>query len=64
MFQSEADIGCPYCGEQLTVLIDPSEPDQEYIEDCQVCCRPIVLRVTTDPETDEPLVMAFHENDA
>lgn len=41
----EAQISCPYCGEGLTVLADPSEIEQEYIEDCQVCCRPIVMMV-------------------
>ncbi len=39
----ETQISCPYCGEALTVLVDPSEVGQEYIEDCQVCCRPIVM---------------------
>ena len=41
----EARIYCPYCGEGLTVFADPSEVEQEYIEDCQVCCRPIVMMV-------------------
>jgi hypothetical protein len=34
-------IGCPYCGEHIKVLIDPADVDQHYIEDCQICCRPI-----------------------
>ena len=37
----EQSIGCPYCGEVLEVLIDPGDADQQYIEDCQVCCKPI-----------------------
>ena len=37
----ETDIGCPYCGEVITVLLNPEDVGQEYIEDCQVCCRPI-----------------------
>ncbi|MAM85477.1 MAG: CPXCG motif-containing cysteine-rich protein [Acidobacteriota bacterium] len=41
-------IACPYCGQQLDVLVDPSIPRQEYVEDCQVCCRPITLQVTVD----------------
>ena len=41
----EARITCPYCGEGLTVFADPSELGQEYIEDCQVCCRPLVMMV-------------------
>ncbi|GAA0202383.1 CPXCG motif-containing cysteine-rich protein [Kangiella japonica] len=42
----EKDISCPYCGETITVLIDDSVPHQEYIEDCQVCCRPIEFVVS------------------
>jgi len=42
----ERTVFCPYCGERLEVLLDPSIPDQQYIEDCQVCCRPIVFDVT------------------
>ncbi|MEM8499028.1 MAG: CPXCG motif-containing cysteine-rich protein [Pseudomonadota bacterium] len=39
---------CPYCGETITVLIDDSIEQQDYIEDCQVCCRPIELTVSVD----------------
>ena len=48
----ETEITCPYCGEYLSVLLDPSEADQEYIEDCQVCCRPIVFHTVVDKEGD------------
>lgn len=36
---------CPYCGELITLLIDPSSENQDYIEDCEVCCRPIRIGV-------------------
>jgi len=39
-------IVCPYCGESNEVIIDVSEGQHDYIEDCQVCCRPIELRLT------------------
>lgn len=42
------DIECPYCGEIIEILIDPSESNQQYIEDCQVCCRPINIEVFVD----------------
>ena len=45
---AEQSIGCPYCGESIIVLIDDSLPEQNYIEDCQVCCRPIVFDVAVD----------------
>ncbi len=41
----ETDSFCPYCGEPVTLLIDGSVPEQEYIEDCEVCCRPMHIHV-------------------
>ena len=39
---TEATVVCPYCGEENEIAVDPGSGDsQEYIEDCQVCCRPI-----------------------
>jgi len=32
---------CPHCWEEVSVLIDPSINDQEFIEDCEVCCNPL-----------------------
>ena len=32
---------CPYCGEEISMLLDASVPRQTYIEDCEVCCNPI-----------------------
>ena len=46
----ERDIFCPYCGERIEVLLDPSVANQNYIEDCQVCCRPIIFDVTVDDD--------------
>jgi hypothetical protein len=45
-----ATIQCPYCWETLDISADPSVPDQEYVEDCQVCCQPIVIHVVFDEE--------------
>ena len=45
---------CAVCGEEIETVVDPSQGyAQQYIEDCQVCCRPNVLTVTIDPETGE-----------
>lgn len=41
----EKNVGCPYCGESITILVDGSVGDQQYIEDCQVCCRPMDIQV-------------------
>ncbi|WP_189359400.1 CPXCG motif-containing cysteine-rich protein [Algibacter mikhailovii] len=32
---------CPYCWEEISMLIDNSQSRQNYIEDCEVCCNPI-----------------------
>ena len=32
---------CPYCWEEVSMLMDPSIVCQTYIEDCEVCCNPI-----------------------
>lgn len=41
-------IQCPYCWETLDISVDLTVPEQEYVEDCQVCCQPIVLTVQLD----------------
>ena len=43
---TEAEIGCPHCGEQISVVLDLSVNEQTYIEDCFVCCRPICISYT------------------
>ena len=40
-----AQASCPYCGEPMELLVDPGAEAQEYVEDCWVCCRPIVVTV-------------------
>ncbi|MGB5821718.1 MAG: CPXCG motif-containing cysteine-rich protein [Saonia sp.] len=34
---------CPYCWEEISMLLDASISEQTYIEDCEVCCNPIEL---------------------
>ena len=36
-----ADVVCPYCGSPVEITLDPgSGADQDYVEDCEVCCQP------------------------
>jgi hypothetical protein len=44
---AEHAFACPYCWERVTVLVDTSVPDQDYVEDCEVCCNPIAIHVRT-----------------
>lgn len=55
-------VGCPYCGELIDVLIDCSIDEQDYIEDCQVCCHPIRFLVSVG-EDGEPVVQACREDE-
>ncbi len=58
----EMTVHCPYCGEPITVLVDSSVSSQQYIEDCQVCCRPIEFDVTVGMDGEVSLHVA-HEDD-
>jgi len=40
-------VSCPYCGEEAGLSVDPAGgAAQEYVEDCEVCCRPWAVRLT------------------
>ena len=44
-------VACPHCGEEIELVVDPGGgSEQEYIEDCEVCCRPMQLTVSWDEE--------------
>ena len=46
--EAVAEVNCPYCGELLTLQLDLSAGEQTYVEDCQVCCQPMVVAMTLD----------------
>ena len=50
LLQENVEAYCPSCGEAIQLLVDCSIPEQEYIEDCQVCCRPILISAQIDSE--------------
>jgi hypothetical protein len=41
----DVDVQCPYCWENFILLVDTSVESQEYVEDCEICCRPIDFSV-------------------
>ena len=43
MDQHEQFFNCPYCAQSISMLIDLSVSAQSYIEDCEICCRPIEI---------------------
>jgi hypothetical protein len=44
---------CPHCGEEVDSDTDSGAGrEQEYIEDCPVCCRPNLIRAVYSPDDD------------
>lgn len=55
-------VQCPYCWQSIEIVVDGSVTHQEYVEDCQVCCRPIVVKVAVD-ECTEPTVEVYRDDE-
>jgi hypothetical protein len=47
-------IDCPYCGEDFDITVDCSAGNEQYIEDCPVCCQPV--EIATDIDLDGKLL--------
>jgi len=60
MLEAES-YDCPYCGEPAEAVLDLSGGDQSYIEDCPVCCRPIVFDLQV--HDDEWMLTVRSENE-
>ena len=41
-------VRCPYCGERLETRVDLTSEEAVYVEDCEVCCRPIEFQAARD----------------
>jgi hypothetical protein len=41
-------VRCPYCGERLQTRVDLTTDEPGYVEDCEVCCRPIEFHIERD----------------
>lgn len=55
----EAGFQCAGCGEWNSTTVDESVGRrQNYIEDCQVCCKPNVLRIEYDVLLHEFVIRA------
>lgn len=58
--RATAVVVCPGCGEPVELLIDASVPRQTYVEDYEVCCRPMVVEVDA---TGAELAVAVRRED-
>lgn len=51
MEEEEVFFICPYCWQEISMLLDYSVREQDYIEDCEVCCNPIQIHYRVDEDT-------------
>ena len=59
---SQTTATCPHCGEPVDTAVDPGGGEhQSYIEDCSVCCRPMLITAWYDPDANEFVVEASPE---
>lgn len=56
-------LHCPYCGESFETSADLSAGDQDYVEDCAVCCRPIAIRLRVDSDGELLMLDARRDQD-
>lgn len=56
-------VACPYCGEEVGIVVDFTVGSQEFVEDCQVCCRPIQFSVHVDETGEITDLLAKSEDD-
>lgn len=59
----ETRINCPYCWQILTIFLDPSIPETDYVEDCQVCCQPIHIQAGVNDIHELEWIDATRENE-
>jgi hypothetical protein len=58
----ETTYTCPSCGESITIAVDPSAGRrQDYVEDCQVCCRPNMIHLRLDEEGNVSSIVVMQE---
>jgi transcription elongation factor Elf1 len=46
----EHSFSCPYCGEEISMVLDVSVQRQSYVEDCEVCCNPIEIKYEVEDQ--------------
>jgi hypothetical protein len=59
----ETEVTCPCCWETIVLELDLSAGSQTYVEDCSVCCRPMLVRLTVDEDAERFEVDVEPESD-
>lgn len=45
-------MSCPYCGERIEIFVE-ADVTGSFVQDCEVCCQPWLVRVSGDEEARE-----------
>ena len=64
MIPERLEISCPYCGEPTAVDPDPLVGRQEFWQDCEVCCQPILVQLECDADGIPARIDVRREDDA
>jgi hypothetical protein len=57
------EVQCPYCGEWATLFIDPAGGvEQQYVEDCPVCCRPWIVAAREEEPGGDAVAVARQDD--
>jgi hypothetical protein len=59
---NELEIECPWCWQTICLQLDCSAGNQSYSEDCEVCCRPMLLQLTLE-HSGKPVLAVSRESD-
>jgi hypothetical protein len=46
--QETGSVLCPFCGQYFDLVIETSQPEQQFTIDCEICCRPLQVSVTCE----------------
>ena len=55
----EQHFQCPCCWEDISMVLDLSDGGQSYVEDCEVCCRPLTIRYQVESDDDADQIIGF-----
>lgn len=59
-YMFEKNLVCPYCRQNITILLDLGvEGFTQIVDDCEVCCRPI--DITYNVEENEVISFSYKQ---
>lgn len=61
--EQNVTVKCPYCGEDVGMVVDCTMSSQLFVEDCQVCCRPIQFAIRVNEEGEITELTAASEDE-